>query len=110
MAVEKKALYHALCVMAGNFPQILWHSLSGRFSDRLGIPPDILEPYLRQSLDNFLADPGRALTGPLARGDRNTVRRNLSALSGDALQDLYRAFVELHSREAQAPGLREEVL
>lgn len=102
IAVEHKAQYHALCVMAGNFPQILWQAVSQRFAG-LGLGEGMLEPYLRQVLDNFLASPGTALTGPLARGDQGTIARNLQSLQGDALQPLYQSFVKFHSTE-QAQG------
>lgn len=111
--VERKAYYHALCVMAGNFPQILWQALSARFEGELGIPASVLEPYLLQVVHNFLADPGGALTGPLARGDTQTIARNLGALDGDSLEDLYRAFVTLYSSEhiplTEASSLQERL-
>jgi predicted short-subunit dehydrogenase-like oxidoreductase (DUF2520 family) len=97
--VGQKALYHALCVAAGNFPQILWQAVAERFAGELDIPAAALEPYLRQSLENWLADPAGALTGPLARGDAQTVSRNLAALDGDALRELYAAFVAFHRPE-----------
>lgn len=96
VSVEHKALYHALCVMAGNFPQILWRAVGERFTDALGLPPEMLRPYLRTALENFLDDPSGALTGPLARGDRRTVQRNLAGLTGDPLQDLYRSFDDFY--------------
>lgn len=99
--VEQKALYHALCAMAGNFPQILWKAVSDRFDSELGLPAEVLAPYLRQVLDNFLADPAGALTGPLARGDTRTVARNLGALEGDALQTLYLAFADTYAAERE---------
>ncbi len=106
IAVEHKAQYHALCVMAGNFPQILWQSITQRFS-QLGMTQDVLEPYLRQVLENFLANPDGALTGPLARGDKGTIARNLQALQHDNLQPLYQSFVEFHAAEQQHGKLQE---
>lgn len=96
ISVEQKAQYHALCVVAGNFPQILWQAVSQRFAG-LGLGEGVLEPYLRQVLENFLSNPGTALTGPLARGDQGTIARNLQSLQGDALQPLYQSFVKFHS-------------
>ncbi len=101
IAVEQKAQYHALCVMAGNFPQILWQAISQRFNE-LGLADGMLEPYLRRVLDNFLANPTTALTGPLSRGDQGTISRNLQSLQSDPLQALYQSFVELHAVEQQA--------
>jgi predicted short-subunit dehydrogenase-like oxidoreductase (DUF2520 family) len=90
--VEEKARYHALCVMAGNFSQILWKSISDRFEQQFDLPANVLHPYLRQLADNFIQAPESALTGPLVRRDQSTIERNIDALDGDPLQDLYRAF------------------
>lgn len=106
IAPEQKALYHALCVTAGNFPQLLWQAVGERLERDLGIPADVLGAYLQQSLSNALADPDGALTGPLARGDTATIGRNLSALGPGGLQELYRAFMEFHGRETR-PALRQ---
>ena len=93
---EHKALYHALCVLAGNFPTLLWNKSFEMFETRLGLPRTILAPYLEQTLKNSFESGGEALTGPLARGDRGTVERNLLALEGDAYADVYRAFARAH--------------
>lgn len=93
---DQKALYHALCVLAGNFPTLLWNKSFDLFEARLGLPRTMLTPYLEQTLRNTLASGGEALTGPLARGDRGTVARNLRALEGDAYADVYRAFARAH--------------
>jgi predicted short-subunit dehydrogenase-like oxidoreductase (DUF2520 family) len=108
VSVEQKALYHALCVMAGNFPQLLWQQVAGRLQAQLGLPVTVLEPYLRQVVDNFIAQPEAALTGPLARGNRHTLQRNLAALEGDPLQAVYSACSELYQSRQAAPALREE--
>ena len=97
---DDKASYHALCVMAGNFAQLLWQAAGSGFG-RLGLPAESLNPYLRQSLQNFLDDPDQALTGPLSRGDRYTIERNLAALSGTPHEAVYRAFIRLHAELRQ---------
>jgi predicted short-subunit dehydrogenase-like oxidoreductase (DUF2520 family) len=104
--LEDKPRYHALCVMAGNFSQILWQAASEGFAG-MGLPPDTLAPYLQQVVHNFIANPGAALTGPLSRGDVQTIRRNLNALSGDPLQQVYEAFVKLYGDSQSAASLQE---
>jgi len=100
---EEKPRYHALCVMAGNFSQILWQAAAERFAS-MGLPPSTLEPYLQQVVQNFVCDPGSALTGPLSRGDQRTIDRNITALAGDPLEPVYRAFVKLfHSSQKVEP-------
>jgi predicted short-subunit dehydrogenase-like oxidoreductase (DUF2520 family) len=88
-----RARYHAMCVSAGNFSQVLWKGIADRFEQDLGLPAETLHPYLKQVAENFIQTPESALTGPLARGDQKTIERNLDSLDGDPLQDLYRAFI-----------------
>lgn len=94
----QKALYHALCVMAGNFTTLLWGRLFEGFEQSLALPAGTALPYLRQTARNLAeqaANPAaRALTGPIARRDFSTIEMNLAALSGDPFQGIYRAFVE----------------
>jgi len=108
--VEGKARYHALCVMAGNFPQLLWKGVSDRFEAQLGLPAQALHSYLEQLSNNFIQAPDTALTGPLVRDDAQTIERNLNALAGDPLQDLYRAFVNYYQDENRQTGLWEQAL
>ena len=101
-----KPLYHALCVTAGNFTQLLWQQLFRGFEQRLGLPAALAVPYLRQtgrSLEHGLdqRQDRQILTGPLARRDQATVRRNLAALNDARLYDLaavYEAFLQLADR------------
>jgi predicted short-subunit dehydrogenase-like oxidoreductase (DUF2520 family) len=93
---EFKPLYHALCVMAGNFPTLLWDKACREFEGTLGLPREILGPYLEQTLKNTLANSGQALTGPLARRDLETVTKNIAALGGDEYAGIYRAFARSH--------------
>jgi hypothetical protein len=91
---ENKALYHALCVMSGNFPQILWQACLSAFND-LQVPNEAVSLYLQRNLENFLTNPAQSLTGPLARKDRGTIERNLNALP-ENLRPLYQAFVDYY--------------
>jgi predicted short-subunit dehydrogenase-like oxidoreductase (DUF2520 family) len=97
--VEDKARYHAMCVMAGNFSQVLWKGISERFEQQLDLPAGSLHPYLKRVADNFIEAPKAALTGPLIRSDQQTIEKNIQSLDGDPLQDLYRAFVHFYQSE-----------
>jgi len=99
ISIEDKARYHAMCVMAGNFSQILWKGVADRFEQQFELPASSLHPYLRQVAENFIQAPGSALTGPLARDDQATVARNIDSLAGDPLQDLYLAYVRFYQSE-----------
>lgn len=82
---EKRALYHAAAVMSGNHAITmlstagdLWELAAGNrqsFVDSLG-------PLTRQSIQNALdKGPEVALTGPVVRGDVQTIRLHLQAFS-----------------------------
>lgn len=87
-----KPLYHALCVVAGNFPQMLWREVHQQCLKN-EIPFSAFEPLLKNSLQNSLRDPERALTGPFARKDINTIEKNISVLS-QPLKKIYQTFTE----------------
>lgn len=91
---ESKPLYHALCVMSCNFPQILWSRTLSQF-EQLGIAADNVLPLLSVTLENSVSTPGGSITGPLARGDRTTMDSNLQALDSEQDRELYRSFMKL---------------
>lgn len=89
----KKTLYHALCVMGGNLPLILWQKAMKGLCGEFKIPEKHIRAYFRASLDNFEHDQAGCLSGPLQRKDMKTVRANLKALKGDPFRRVYSAFV-----------------
>ena len=107
--VEDRARYHAMCVMAGNFSQLMWKGISDRFEQQLDLPATTMWPYLQQVTENFIQSPESALTGPLTRNDRQTIDRNLNSLNGDPLQDLYAAFVNFYQHENKQVPVPEQV-
>jgi len=96
-----KARYHAAAVIASNFPVVLL-SLASRLLTASGVDADAargaLTTLLAAAAENLIAhEPSAALTGPVARGDVETVRAHLAALADNpALAEIYRAL----SREA----------
>lgn len=91
---ENKVYYHAMCVMAGNFSQLLMRESAKQLHNKLDLPADILFPYLLQNTKNFIANPESSATGPLQRGDFTTVKKHLQALQGNKLKGIYSSFVE----------------
>jgi 2-dehydropantoate 2-reductase len=87
----EKPLYHALCVVAGNFSTLLWVEAQKQLQC-LGLPKEILFPYLEQTLKNFERFGADSLTGPIARNDQGTIDKNIQALSACRLQEVYQAF------------------
>jgi predicted short-subunit dehydrogenase-like oxidoreductase (DUF2520 family) len=98
-----KALYHALCTMAGNFTTLLWLRAFAVFEGRLELPRAALYPYLEQTAAN-LERSAEPLTGPLARGDHRTLERHLAALAGDPFEPIYRSFLIAHRVELPGEG------
>lgn len=91
---QLKPLYHSLCVASGNFTSILWNEVFDRFQEQLGLPKEILHPYLLQITKNLVDNPNSALTGPLQRGDQSTINKNLQALDNFSLKPIYKSFVD----------------
>lgn len=88
---NQKAFYHSLCVVAGNFPQLLWNESLTEFK-KLDIPSQAVESYIRQITQNFLLLKEKSLTGPLVRKDQITIERNLKSLENSKLKKIYDAF------------------
>jgi 2-dehydropantoate 2-reductase len=96
---SQKAFYHALCVMSGNFTSILWAKLFDDFESKLNIPKESAFPYLKIIMQNLMEDHNKALTGPISRGDKNTMARNMQALENDKFKYIYQDFIKLYNRD-----------
>ncbi|WP_395374313.1 DUF2520 domain-containing protein [Marinicella sp. W31] len=111
LSVESKAYYHSLCVMAGNFAQTLWREVGMQFEQVLGIDQAFLFPYLKQNMLNFAADPANSATGPIARGDVNTIQKHLDVLKDNQLEAIYKSFLNYSKhQDAMQQTAREEVM
>jgi predicted short-subunit dehydrogenase-like oxidoreductase (DUF2520 family) len=98
---DRRATYHAAATIASNHLVALLGQ-AYRVADAAGVPAKALLPLVRATLDNVdELGPERALTGPVARGDVDTVRRHLDALPDDE-RAAYRAVAEQARRLARA--------
>ncbi len=104
-----KPLYHALCVLSGNFTTHLWNRVMDESQEKLELPANVFHLYMTQVFCNTLADARHAMTGPLVRGDSETVRKNIQALDGSTLQNVYQAFVRdfLSQQTSISPRMQE---
>jgi 2-dehydropantoate 2-reductase len=100
---DRKAHYHSLCVMSGNFTTLLWTKFFAELESCFGITRDAAIPYLEAITSNLVHSPESALTGPIARRDLGTLNANLAALraANDPYEKIYQAFVEVHVPEAE---------
>jgi predicted short-subunit dehydrogenase-like oxidoreductase (DUF2520 family) len=109
----EKPRYHAAAVFASNFPTILM-CLAEELLRDAGIPSDVarqaLHPLFASAVENLRGGTGAsALTGPIVRGDVDTIERHLVALRAhpDAL-DAYRALSRAALRWLREAGVRGE--
>jgi hypothetical protein len=102
---EHKVLYHALCVMAGNFSQTLWRLVADELQ-QMNLPRDLMAAYLQQNTLNYVTDPESSATGPFVRGDVNTINQHLAVLKGHPLAAVYQAFYDLHQPTTGPTELR----
>jgi hypothetical protein len=99
LKTDDKAYYHALCALAGGFTAVLWREFFTAMATRFGAPREALAAYPRRIVENVIASSDGALTGPVARGDTETIDAHLAALDGTARAGVYRAFIDAAGRE-----------
>jgi predicted short-subunit dehydrogenase-like oxidoreductase (DUF2520 family) len=91
LADDRRALYHAGASVASNFLVTLYRAASALFEEA-GAPPEALVPLMTRTIEN-----GFELTGPIARGDWETVERHRDALRGSGFERAYDALAEVTS-------------
>ena len=96
IADEMRALYHAGAAVASNYLVTL-HRMASDMLQRAGAPPEALLPLMQRVIDN-----GFELTGPIARGDWQTIEAHLAAirLYTPELEPVYLALA--HQTKAKA--------
>jgi predicted short-subunit dehydrogenase-like oxidoreductase (DUF2520 family) len=108
IADDDRAAYHAGAAMASNFLVTL-ESAAQRVA---GIDRDLLAPLVRAAVETWAAEGDAALTGPIARGDEETVARHREAIAERApeLLGLYEVLAEAtRAVAARAAGEGAEV-
>ena len=85
-----RPLYHAGAVVASNYLVAL-HEAAGGLLAAAGAPPEALEPLMRRTIEN-----GFELTGPIERGDWETVEAHREAIrrARPDLEELYDVLAE----------------
>ncbi len=94
-----RALYHAAAVIAGNYATVLLAEAT-RVLEAAGLADagELLLPLVIESVTNAARHPGRAITGPAARGETVTLDRHRDALVRAGLPDLIPLYDELAAR------------
>jgi predicted short-subunit dehydrogenase-like oxidoreductase (DUF2520 family) len=90
LADEARSAYHAGAAMASNYLVTL-RAAARSLLDAAGAPPDALDPLIRGVQDTQFE-----LTGPIARGDWETVERHLAVIRAERpeFEELYRVLAE----------------
>ena len=91
---ERRALYHAGAAIASNYLVTL-RRVAGELLEAADVPPEALEPLMRRVIEN-----GFQLTGPIERGDWETVERHRAAIAA-AAPELLEAYDALAALTAQ---------
>jgi predicted short-subunit dehydrogenase-like oxidoreductase (DUF2520 family) len=88
---ERRALYHAGAVVASNYLVTLRRA-AGELLAAANVPDEALDPLMRRVIENVFQ-----LTGPIERGDWETVERHRAAIAEHApeLLDAYDALARL---------------
>jgi predicted short-subunit dehydrogenase-like oxidoreductase (DUF2520 family) len=91
-----RAAYHAGAAMASNYLVTL-RAAAQSLLEAAGAPPEALDPLIRGVMDT-----GFELTGPIARGDWETVERHLDVIRAERpeLEELYLVLAEATARIA----------
>ena len=95
VADADRAAYHAAATMASNYLVTL-ESAAAALASLAGVPRALLVPLVRAAAENWASAGDQALTGPIARGDRETVARQRAAVAERApeLLSLWDALVD----------------
>src|SRR3954452_4756109 len=99
LADDKRPLYHAGAAVASNYLVTL-HRVASELFAAAGAPPEALDPLMRRTIEN-----GFELTGPIERGDWETVEAHREAIRGvrPDLEPVYDVLAEATARNP-APG------
>jgi predicted short-subunit dehydrogenase-like oxidoreductase (DUF2520 family) len=94
LADEARPLYHAGAAIASNYLVTLHRVASDLFA-AAGAPPEALDPLMRRTIEN-----GFELTGPIERGDWETVESHRTAIRSvrPDLEPLYDVLAEATAR------------
>jgi len=94
-AIEK-TLYHAYCVLSGNFTTIMWQFFFDYLNSR-NIPESAAFPYLSAISENLMKDV-QPLSGPIMRNDTKTIYNHLNVLEDHPLKNVYISFLEAYDK------------
>ncbi len=93
---SEKTLYHAFCVLSGNFTTMIWQFFFDYLKSK-NIPESAAYLYLNTITDN-LKNNSAPLTGPIQRNDKNTIQKHLESLNDHPVKNIYISFLEAYNK------------
>lgn len=104
---QRKAL-HLAAVFVNNFTNHLYH-IGKEICDEKGLPFDILQPLIRETVDKIEQfSPYDAQTGPARRGDSETIAMHLKQLENSGYKEVYEGLSEsigwLYRKDTDCPN------
>jgi predicted short-subunit dehydrogenase-like oxidoreductase (DUF2520 family) len=107
---DDKAAYHAAAVFASNYiVSSVWAANAIFKTIGVNNAQPLIAPLLKATLENVIAKgPAKAITGPVARGDVNTVRRHIDTLkeNDEPIANAYRAMARMTAALMQSDPRR----
>ena len=104
---DRKATYHAAAAAVANFP-LASFAIAADLYEQAGVPYEAARTLLDAIVANaFDLGPREALTGPIARGDVETVSKPVGAVRSEA-PDLAEAFLRVARATADIAGVSDE--
>jgi predicted short-subunit dehydrogenase-like oxidoreductase (DUF2520 family) len=88
---DERPLYHAAATIASNY-LVTVHWAAAELFQAAGAPEEALEPLMRRTIENHFE-----LTGPISRGDWETVERHLAEIRArrPQLEPMYRTLADV---------------
>lgn len=113
LADEAKPLYHAAASAAANFP-LADLTMAHDLFESAGVPFEAARPLVEAVVANaFSLGPRAALTGPVARGDVETVAAQIDAVAGTDprwLRDYLTAVAQLARLTGRSPEFEDVII
>lgn len=106
LTADEKIRYHLAASIASNF-LVTIEAVAAEILGGLKLPDTLLHPLIKSTTQNVLENrPQNALTGPIVRGDVQTIKKHLDAIATDLphLSDFYRILAKETVRLALQSG------
>jgi len=109
---EKKSLYHAAAVMACNYFTAIQETAIKMYEES-GVSREeaykILEPIVKGTANNiFQNGTANSLTGPIARGDSETITSHLEAIKDEDILNIYKVLGKIAVELSEKQGIADK--